>query len=101
MAGARSAAVRSTGASSTWRTSARSSASGPPWLPDRRPTASATAATTPIQAGPSDSTWSSWLAVSGLSPIMLEPTTTTTTPTMPVRYAWYRRSIQWTSSVRA
>ena len=39
IAGARSAAVRSTGASSTWRTSARSSASGPPKLPDRSPTA--------------------------------------------------------------
>ena len=54
MAGARSAVVRSTGASSTWRTSARSRASGPPRLPERRPTATTTTPRrTPIHAGPS------------------------------------------------
>ena len=51
IAGARSAVVRSTGARSTWRTSARSRASGPPRLPERRPRATAKAAATPIQPG--------------------------------------------------
>ena len=53
MAGPRMAVVRSTGASSTCRTSARSSASGPPRLPDRSPTATTTATTTASQSAPS------------------------------------------------
>ena len=103
MAGPRSAVVRSTGASSTWRTSARSSASGPPWLPDRRPTATherpRPRRSTPARAGAASVDLARRSA--GCHRSTLEPTTTTTTPTMPVRYAWYRTSIQWTSSVRA
>ena len=50
--GLRNALARSTGARSTWFTSAGSSASGPPRAPDRSPPAMARAARRPIAAGP-------------------------------------------------
>ena len=73
-AGARSAIVRSTGARRTCRTSDRSSASGPPRLPERSPSAMAKAATSPIHPGPSTRTWITSPAVSGSSPTMLDRT---------------------------
>src|SRR3954453_5807918 len=52
-AGPRNAPPRSTGAINTWRTSAASTARGPPRLPERSPTNAASAAAMPIHAGPS------------------------------------------------
>jgi hypothetical protein len=70
-AGPRSAAARTIGACSTWRTSAASSASGPPRPAERSATATAAATSAPRIAGPSRVTRASsapWIRGPAASP---------------------------------
>ncbi len=67
-AASRSTSPRRTGASSTWLTSAASSASGPPRAPERKPSMTASAMANPMTAGPSWRTSASDPASSGCSP---------------------------------
>ena len=76
---------RSTGARRTWRTSAFSSASGPPRLPDRSPTTAASAATTPMAAGARRRTSASADPVTWSSPTALDRKSTMSRPMPPVR----------------
>ncbi len=64
----RRAMVRSMGASRTWRTSAASNASGPPWPPERNPMASTTAMARPIQGPPCTPTRATAAAPRRVSP---------------------------------
>ena len=67
-AGPSRARRRSTGASSTWRTSACSRTSGPPRHPDRSATATTAAVASPSQAAPSVATVAIWSPVIAPSP---------------------------------